>query len=107
MSGQVLGFDLDVVITGALDEIVDHAPDKVAMRREWRYEWRRKHGGHGSVFSFDPAQHSYLYDEFAADPAGSVERHRGSEQYFTSMTALRHDQLAYLPGELVCSFKCH
>jgi len=105
MSGQVLGFDLDVVITGSLDDIVDHAPDKVVMRREWRYEWRGLDGGHGSVFSFKPELHPYLYEEFAADPAGSVERHRGSEQYFTSMTALRHGQLTYLPGALVCSFK--
>lgn len=105
MSGQLLGFDLDVVITGNLNDIVDFAPEKVTMRREWRYEWRGKHGGHGSVFSFDPALHPYLYEEFAADPVGSVARHRGSEQYYTSMTALRHGQLAYLPGHLVCSFK--
>lgn len=105
MSGQILGFDLDVVVTGDLADIVDHSPDRVVMRREWRYEWRGKHGGHGSVFSFDPGLHPYLYDEFAADPARSVALHRGSEQYYTSMTALRHKQLAYLPGNLVCSFK--
>lgn len=105
MSGQLLGFDLDVVITGNLNDIVDFAPERVTMRREWRYEWRGKHGGHGSVYSFDPSLHPYLYEEFAADPVGSVARHRGSEQYYTSMTALRHGQLAYLPGHLVCSFK--
>ena len=105
MSGPMLGFDLDVVITGRLDELVDFAPEKVCMRREWRYEWQGREGGHGSVFYFDPARHPYLYEEFAADPEGSVARHKGSEQYYTSMTALRHGELAYWPGQLICSFK--
>lgn len=105
MEGQMLGFDLDVVITGPLDAIVDHAPDKVAMRREWRYEWQGRDGGHGSVFCLDPARHPYLYEEFAADPERAIEAHKGSEQYYTSMTALRHGALSYLPGDMVCSFK--
>ena len=105
MSGPMLGFDLDVVITGRLDELVDFAPEKVCMRREWRYEWQGREGGHGSVFYFDAARHPYLYEEFAADPEGSVARHKGSEQYYTSMTALRHGELAYWPGQLICSFK--
>jgi hypothetical protein len=105
MTGLRLGFDLDVVITGRLDEIVDHAPDKVAMRREWRYEWRGKDGGHGSVFCFDADLHPYLYEDFAADPERAIATSKGSEQYYTSMAALRKGQLAYLPGQLVCSFK--
>lgn len=105
MEGQMLGFDLDVVITGDLAPIVDAAPDKVAMRREWRYEWKGQQGGHGSVFVFDPARHPYLYEDFARDPAGAVAAHKGSEQYYTSMSAYRRGQLAYLPGKLVSSFK--
>ncbi|TBW37661.1 glycosyl transferase [Siculibacillus lacustris] len=105
MTGPVLGFDIDVVVTGPLDDLLDFAPGKVAMRREWRYERRGKDGGHGSVFLFDPARHAYLYDEFAADPEGSVARHKGSEQYYTSMTALRHGDLAYWPGPWIASFK--
>ncbi|WP_421760754.1 hypothetical protein [Devosia sp.] len=105
MEGQILGFDLDVVITGRLEPLVDAAPDKVAMRHEWRYEWKGQPGGHGSVFVFDPALHRYLYNDFAADPVGSVERNKGSEQYYTSMSAFRRGQLHYLPGSMVCSFK--
>ena len=105
MEGPVLGFDIDVVVTGPLDDLLDFAPDKVCMRREWRYERQGKEGGHGSVFYFDPAKHPFLYEEFAADPAGSVAAHKGSEQYYTSMTALRHGELAYWPGEWISSFK--
>jgi hypothetical protein len=105
MEGRVLGFDIDVVVTGSLDELVDFSPGKVCMRREWRYEPWGREGGHGSVFLYDPARHGYLYEDFAADPVGAIRRHRSSEQLYTSMTALRHGDLEYLPGQWVCSFK--
>lgn len=105
LSGQMLGFDLDVVITGPLAPLLDHAPDKVAMRREWRYAWKGQQGGHGSVFCFNPELHPYLYGDFAADPVAVFTANKRSEQYYTSMTALRHGALSYLPGRLVCSFK--
>lgn len=105
MSGPVLGFDVDVVVTGPLDDLVDYAPDKVCMRHDWRYERLGRPGGHGSVFLFDPARHGWLYEEFAADPEGAVARHKGSEQFYTSMTAMRHDAFTYWPGEWIASFK--
>lgn len=105
MTGPVLGFDIDVVVTGPLDDLLDFAPGKVSMRREWRYERQGKEGGHGSVFLFDPALHPWLYEEFANDPKRAVATHKGSEQYYTSMTALRHGDLAYWPGEWIASFK--
>lgn len=105
IDGVVLGFDLDVLITGPLDPIITHAPGSVVMRREWRYEWQGREGGHGSVFRFQPSEHSFLYNEFANDPLAAITSHKGSEQYYTSMTALKHGALQYLPGSLVCSFK--
>ena len=105
MQGQLVVFDIDVVVTGPLSPIVDYAPDKVVFRREWRYARLGLHGGHGSVYSLNPAFHPYLYEEFADDPVGSIDRSKGSEQYYTSMTALRHEQLSYLPNDLVCSYK--
>lgn len=79
LAGPVLGFDLDVVITGGLDEILDFAPGKVAMRADWVEARRGRPTGHGSVFRYDPARHGYLYEEVARDPAGAVGRARGSE----------------------------
>lgn len=105
MEGPILGFDIDVVITGPLDDLIVHAPGKVCMRHDWRYQRLGRPGGHGSVFLYDPSLHGYLYEEFAADPEGSVARHKGSEQFYTSMTALRHDDLVYWPGEWIGSFK--
>ncbi len=105
LDGPVLGFDLDVVITGPLDDILNHAPGTVAMRADWVEARRGRPTGHGSVFRFDPALHPWLYETLAADPAGEVARARGSEQRYTSTRAQDRGAFAYLPPDQVVSFK--
>ena len=103
--GAFLGFDLDVMITGPLDDLFDFAPGKMCMRHDWLAARRGRPDGHGSVFRFDPALHGYLYHDFAADPAGSIRSSKFSEQKYTSATAQRHGDFAYFPGEWISSFK--
>ena len=105
LKGAVLGFDLDVVITGALDDLVDFAPGQVAMRQDWVEKRKGRPTGHGSVFRFDPARHGYLYDDLAAAPYREVETARGSEQRYTSHKAMDRGEFAYLPEDWVVSFK--
>jgi hypothetical protein len=105
LKGPLLGFDLDVVITGGLDEIHDFAPGKVAMRADWVEARRGRKTGHGSVFRFDPALHGWLYETLAANPGAEVAKARGSEQRYTSTLAQAKGQFAYLPGDQVVSFK--
>ncbi len=105
LDGPVLGFDLDVVITGALDEMLDVAPGKVAMRHDWVERRKGRPTGHGSVFRYDPARHGYLYDDLAAAPYAEVEKARGSEQRYTSHKAMDRGDFAYLPEAWVVSFK--
>ena len=50
LEGPVLGFDLDVVITGRLDDIYDMAPGKIAMRHDWTEKRKGRPTGHGTVF---------------------------------------------------------
>lgn len=103
--GPVLGFDLDVVITGPLDDLLTYAPGKVVMRADWVEARRGRPTGHGSVFRFDPALHGFLYDTVAADPTAAVEKARGSEQRHTSTEARERDAFEYLPEDWVVSFK--
>ncbi|MEO1307652.1 MAG: glycosyl transferase [Pseudomonadota bacterium] len=105
LEGPLLGFDLDVAITGNLDEILHYEPGKVAMRADWVEARRGRPTGHGSVFRFDPALHGWLYDTLAADPTGQVEQARGSEQRYTSTLAQSKGAFAYLPPDQVVSFK--
>ncbi|SFQ95642.1 glycosyl transferase [Poseidonocella sedimentorum] len=105
LQGGFLGFDLDVVITGSLDELVDFAPGKVAMRHDWIEKRKGRPTGHGSVFKFDPELQPYLYDDLAAKPYEEVEIARGSEQRYTSHKAMENGDFAYIPGDWVVSFK--
>lgn len=54
--------------------------------------------GMDRFFCFDADLHPYLYEDFASDPERAIATSKGSEQYYTSMAALRKGQLAYLPG---------
>jgi hypothetical protein len=105
LEGPILGFDLDVVITGDLTPIWEMAPGKVAMRHDWIEARKGRPTGHGSVFRYDPRLHGYLYDELAENPFKEVEMARGSEQRYTSHKAMERGDFDYIPGDLVVSFK--
>ncbi len=105
LEGPVLGFDLDVVITGPLDDLFAHELGKVIMRRDWVEARRGRPTGHGSVFRYDPALHPWLYETLAAAPTAQVEKARGSEQRYTSTLAQEKHSFAYIPGDWVVSFK--
>ncbi|NVK58516.1 MAG: glycosyl transferase [Rhodobacteraceae bacterium] len=105
LEGPFLGFDLDVVITGSLDEIHDLAPGTIAMRHDWTEKRKGRPTGHGSVFRFDPALHGFLYEDLASDAYREVEKARGSEQRYTSHKAMDRGVFTYIPGDWVVSFK--
>lgn len=105
LEGPVLGFDLDVVITGDLEPFLEHDPGKVAMRHDWIEKRKGRPTGHGSVFRFDPAQHGFLYDDLAADTYKVVAQARGSEQRYTSHKAMEKGAFSYLPEAWVVSYK--
>jgi hypothetical protein len=103
LSGPTLSMDLDVVVTGPLGPLFDHAPGRIAMGRDWLERRRMRVGGHGSVTRFDPERHRYLFDDFAGDIEAALALK--GEQKYTSMTAHRHGDLAYFPDGWICSFK--
>jgi len=105
LQGPILGFDLDVVITGGLDEIFEMAPGDVAMRHDWTEKRKGRPTGHGSVFRFDPNAHPFLYNDLAANPYAEVEKARGSEQRYTSHKAMDNACFSYIPPDWVVSFK--
>ncbi|MCB1460812.1 MAG: hypothetical protein KDJ48_16400 [Nitratireductor sp.] len=103
LSGPCLQLDLDVVITGPLGPLIDHAPGKVCMGRDWLERRRHRPGGHGSAVRFDPHLHRYLFDGFGEYITGEMQWK--GEQKYTSMTALTHGDLEYFPEGWICSFK--
>jgi len=103
LSGPCLVMDLDVVVTGPLGPLFDHAPGKVVMGRDWLERRRGRVGGHGSVYRFDPLLHSFLLGDFEADFDAAIAWK--GEQKYISMTAHRHGALQYFPDGWICSFK--
>lgn len=105
LTGPLLVLDLDVAITGPIDDLRDFAPGKLCMRREWRSSGRAPSVGHGSVERFDPRLHTYLYDFMARDPEAAVAFGGGSEQTYTSASAVRAGDFQPFPDDWIVSFK--
>jgi hypothetical protein len=103
--GPLMVFDLDVAITGPVDDLFSFAPGKLCMRREWRRSSRAPSIGHGSVERFDPELHPYVYEFMARDPEGAVAFGGGSEQTYTSGSAARAGDFAAFPDDWIVSFK--
>jgi hypothetical protein len=105
LNGPLLSLDVDVVVTGPLDELFKFAPGKVCMRRVWTTPSRRVGLGNGSACRFDPKLHGYLYDDMAKDTEACVLRANGSEQSYISWSAYDHGDLQHFPDEWCASFK--
>lgn len=106
LDGPLLTLDLDVVITGPLDELMTFAPGKVCMRRVWARTPSRHVGlGHGSVIRTDPRRHAYLYERMARDPETEILKSHGSEQSYISWAAQEAGDLAFFPDAWIASFK--
>lgn len=107
LDGPMLALDIDIVITGALDDLADFAPGKVAMRRPFSPRVSPATYGEGSVIKFEPAVHAFLYEDMVADPEGAVRDCQGSEQTYTSTAAFRRGAFAAFPDAWIVSFKRH
>lgn len=108
LQGDNLFLDLDVVITGSLDEFFEYAPGQFCVIHDWlekRRAWmpgRDGRVGNTSVFRFNLERHDLVYRRFCEDQ-GDVLRSFRIEQQYVSRTLL-HD-LAFWPTDWVCSFK--
>lgn len=105
LQGPLLALDLDVLVTGPMDALWDHAPGQIVMAPPFSKRRAVPHWGEGSVIRFDPVRHGFLYDVIARDPEAAVAFCRGSEQSYTSGLARAKGQLAHFPKEWVLSFK--
>lgn len=99
LSGDVLFFDLDVVITGPIDDFFDYAPGRLCLAQNWTQPGRGI--GNTSVYRFPVGKMSYIYDTFNADPDTILSRYRIEQQY---VSAVGRDAI-FFPPEWCLSFK--
>lgn len=100
VSGDVLFVDLDVVITGSIDEFFDFKPqDTFCVIENWTQIGSKI--GNTSVYRFRVGAHAYIYDALVADPEGVTSRFPNS-QTFISRTAT---SMVFWPAAWCVSFK--
>jgi hypothetical protein len=100
LTGDVLFLDLDLVVTGSLDEFFDFAPEKTFCVIE---TWTQMGSGIGntSVYRFRVGAHSYIYDMFQKDGEGTLARFPNSQTYISRTVR----EKTFWPAEWCESFK--
>jgi hypothetical protein len=99
LSGEVLYLDLDVVITGPLDDFFDYQPGHYCVARNWTQPNARI--GNTSVYRFPAGAHDYLYERLKADGARIIATY-GNSQTFISREI---KDMEFWPDEWCYSFK--
>lgn len=108
IQGDTLFLDLDVVITGKMDDFFTFEPGRFCVIHDWlekKRAWmpgRDGRVGNTSVFRFNPEKHVRVYDHFCAHQTEVLDEFRIEQQYVTRTLG---DDLAFWPDEWVCSFK--
>lgn len=108
-----LYLDLDVVIVGSLDPIVDHARDNAGLHilREWNptiwnlvpLSWRPDRGGQSSMVAWRPGEQDHLFDNVVADPEPAYRQWRNDQRYIRQKARDGH----YFPPDFCISFRRH
>jgi hypothetical protein len=100
LSGTVLHLDLDLLVTGSIDELFDYEPESRFMTIE---NWTQIGEGIGnmSVFRFRIGELQEIWQRFRPDPMAMMDQYRNS-QTFVCRTLGKVD---YFPREWCLSFK--
>src|SRR6185437_14984596 len=99
LEGDVLFFDLDVVITGPIDDFFDYMPGRFCVAQNWTQLHQRV--GNTSIYRFPVGKMSYIYDAFNADPEAILSRYRIEQQYISAASG----DAVFFPREWCLSFK--
>jgi hypothetical protein len=99
LQGDVLFLDLDIVITGSLDEFFDFEPGRYCVAKNWSQPQLRV--GNTSVYRFPVGRMTYIYDEFNRDPERFLARYRNEQQYISGEAK----DMVFWPQPWCLSFK--
>lgn len=102
LTGPTLFLDVDIVITGSLDEFFDPPGDFIVIK-EWD---KRDDTGNTSVFRFTAGAHAALIGDLAKS-LDTVQRDYRNEQEFVTSWFSRQGKISYWPKSWCVSFKRH
>lgn len=109
LKGACLFFDLDVVITGSLDDFFEYKAGEFCGIKEWvqphrKVIARRPTEINASVFRFEANSMQHLLEEFNSNPEFVLKNFRHEQRYVSHLLG---DSVNYWPEEWVISFKRH
>lgn len=99
LSGDVLFLDLDLVITGSLDEMFDFEPGRYCVIENWTQMGQGN--GNTSAFRFPVGKYAGIFDNFQADPQRVLSSYRIEQLYISREI----DDMVFWPDLWCASFK--
>ncbi len=108
LRGDTLFLDLDVVISGSLDDLFAYAPGKFCVIQDWlekRRGWmpgRDGKVGNTSVFRYNLAEHAKVYTHFEINQGHALDSFRIEQQYVSHVL---RDCTEFWPESWTQSFK--
>ena len=99
LSGDLLFLDLDLVVTGNLDDFFSYEPGKYAVIHNWTQPNLKI--GNTSCFRFTVGKHTHIFDQFNAAPDTVLSQFRIEQQYISDQIP---DQV-FWPEDWCLSFK--
>lgn len=105
INGRIFYFDLDLVIVGSLDWMLDLDPAYFWTVRDFRYLWKpQKYAINSSIMVWDPERFDWIWKEFNQRGIDEVvRRHPGDQDYLNR--ALPLDCVKYLPESQIRSWR--
>ena len=109
--GRSLFLDLDILITGRMDDFFSFASGRPCIIHDWENPVQRifrRHGepGNSSVFRFESAKSGVIFERFMAERRQALAQYRTVVDQRYLAEALGPDK-AWWPSEWVVSFKRH
>jgi hypothetical protein len=99
LAGDVLFFDLDVVITGSIDEFFDFEPGRFAVAENWTEMGQNI--GNTTVYRFPVGRMSHIYDDFNREPERYLAQYRNEQKYVSGVAG----DMVFWPQGWTYSFK--
>ncbi|MEP1207507.1 MAG: hypothetical protein ABJM29_03155 [Rhizobiaceae bacterium] len=99
LEGDILFLDLDMVVTGNLDDCFDYEPGSYCVIHNWTQP--KLTVGNTSLFRFPVNKYSHIFERFDADPEAVLNEFRIEQQYISA----RIPEQKFWPREWCLSFK--
>ena len=99
LEGDALFLDLDLVITGNLDEMFDFEPGRFCVIENWTQMGQGI--GNTSAFKFPIGKYKHIFDRFQADPDRFLQQYNIEQVYISKEI----EDMVFWPQSWCVSFK--